>query len=137
MKRACPIPADRRAPGLRFWPLALLWLPAGVAATALVRFGADGRAEGDPGTGLAAIPVMLGSLLPLAPCGLPLALGCRQLWRLGYRAAAWVAGFGLGAVTVAAALPAGLLGPVMIAVHAATLSVPVWIACVWIIVRRK
>ena len=66
------------------------------------------------------------SLLLVAACGLPLALGCRRLWRLSYRRAAWLAGLGLGAVTVAASLMAGLLGPVATAVYAAVLSVPVW-----------
>ena len=69
-----------------------------------------------------------GSLVPVAPCGLPLALGCRRLWRLGYRRAAWTAGTGLGAVTVAASLVAGLLGQIAIAVYAAVLSLPVWAA---------
>ena len=32
------------------------------------------------------------SLVFVAPCGLPLALGCRRLWRLGFRRAAWWAG---------------------------------------------
>ena len=62
----------------------------------------------------------------VAPCGLPLALGCRRVWRLGYRRGAWWAGTGLGAVTVAASLLAGLLGPLAIAVYAAVISLPVW-----------
>ena len=45
---------------------------------------------------LAAVPMMVGSLVPVAPCGLPLALGCRRLWRLGYRRGAWMAGIGTG-----------------------------------------
>ena len=119
---------DKSTGRWRFWALALLWLPAGVVATALVRFGADGGPAAEPGMWLAAVPVMVGSLVPTAPCGLPLALGCRRLWRLGYRRAAWMAGIGLGAVTAAASLLAGLLGPVAIALYAVVLSVPVWIA---------
>ena len=38
------------------------------------------------------------SLIYVAPCGLPLAMACRRLSRLGYRRAAWVAGIGLGAI---------------------------------------
>ena len=72
------------------------------------------------------------SLAPLVPCGLPLALGCRRLWRLGYRRGAWIAGISLGAVTVAAALPAGLLGPLAIAVCAVALGAPVWLAWWWL-----
>ena len=75
-----------------------------------------------------------GSLVFVAPCGLPLALGCRRVWHLGYRRAAWAAGIGLGAVTVAASLVAGLLGPIAIAVYAAVLSLPVWLAW-WCLAR--
>ena len=116
----------------RFWSLALLWLPTGVMATAVVRF--------LPGTGEAQPPSMWGmailmavpSLVFVAPCGLPLALGCQRLWRLGFRRAAWVAGIWLGAVTVAASLVAGLLGPIAIALYAVVLSLPVWIAWWWL-----
>ena len=110
-----------------FWPLALMWLPAGLTATALVRF----SAPGDWASWLLAIP----SLAIAAPFGLPLALACRALWRQGRRRAAWTAGIGLGAVTVAAVLFAGLLGPLAIAVCAVVLSLPVWIA--WWLARRS
>ena len=110
-----------------FWPLALLWLPAAFVATALVRFGWPD----EPGAWLPALQ----SLAVVAPCGLPLALACRRLWRLGYRSAAWAAGTGLGALTVAAGLYAGLLGPLAIAVCAVALSLPVWIA--WWLARRR
>ena len=102
-----------------FWALALLWLPAGIVAQAAVRFGPD------------AVAMEGVSLAPLVPCGLPLALGCRRLWRLGYRRGAWIAGFALGVATVMAALPAGLLGPVAIAACAVLLGVPVWLAWWW------
>ena len=72
------------------------------------------------------------SLTPVAPCGLPLAVGCRRLWRLGYRRTAWTAGVGLGAVTVAGSLVAGLLGPVAIAACALVVSLPSWIAGWWL-----
>ena len=68
----------------------------------------------------------------VAPCGLPLALGCRRLWRLGYRRGVWRAGIVLGAVTVAASLVAGMPGPVAIALYAAGLSLPAWIAWRWL-----
>ena len=118
-----------------FWTLALPWLPAGVVAAAAVRFGADGGPAAEPGMWLAAVPMMAGSLVPVAPCGLPLALGCRRLWWLGYRRAVWMAGIGLGAATAAASLVAGLLGPVAIALYAVVLSVPVWIAWYWLVRR--
>ena len=111
-----------------FWLLALLWLPAGVVATTALRF----APEADPGTWLSMMLMSAGSLVPVAPCGLPLALGCRRLCRLGYRRTSWTSGIGLGAVTVAASLVAGLLGPVAIAVYAAVLSLPVWAAWWWL-----
>ena len=108
-----------------FWALALLWLPAGVVASAVVRFGTESA------TWMSML-MSAGSLAPVAPCGLPLALGCRRLWRLGYRRTAWTAGVGLGAVTVAASLVAGLLGPIAIALYAVTLSLPVWASWWWL-----
>ena len=111
-----------------FWPLALLWLPAGVVAQAAARFGSSAVAFAESGEAMAA----LGSLALAVPCGLPLALGCRRLRRLGYRRAAWAAGIGLGVLTIPAAVFAGLLGPVAIAVWAALLSVPVWLAWLWL-----
>ena len=111
-----------------FWPLALLWLPAGVVAQAAARFGSPHAALGAHGELLAA----LRSLAPVVPCGLPLALGCRRLWRLGYRRAAWVAGVWLGVVTIPVVALAGLLGPVAIAAGAAVVSLPVWIAWWWL-----
>ena len=119
----------------RFWALALLWLPAGVVAQAIVRFGADFGPAAEAGVWLATVPTMAVSLLPVAPCGLPLALGCRRLWWLGYRRGAWTAGIGLGAVTVAASVVAGLLGPIAIALYAVVLSVPVWVAWYWLLRR--
>ena len=119
-----------------FWSLALLWLPAGVMATAVVRVWPGTGGAQPPGLWVMGILMAMPSLVFVAPCGLPLALGCRRLWRLGYRRAAWWAGIGLGAVTVAASLVAGLLGPIAIAVYAAVLSLPVWIAWWWLVRRR-
>ena len=103
-----------------FWPLALLWLPAGIAAGRL-------------GPWLAMMAMETWSLAPFVPCGLPLALGCRRLWRLGYRRGAWIAGVALGAATVAATLPAGLLGPLAIAVCAVALGLPIWLVWWWLV----
>ena len=118
-----------------FWPLALLWLPVGVVAQTVVRFGGVSGAAAEPGTWLATVPMMAGSLVLVALCGLPLAVGCRRVWRLGFRRGAWMAGMMLGAVTVAASLVAGLLGPVAIAVYAVVLSLPVWLAWWWLVLR--
>ena len=104
-----------------FWVLALLWLPAGVFATAAVLFWTTPEAW---------TPMLPESAASLAPCGLPLALACRQLWRLGRRRAAWAMWAGLGAVT--APLVAGLPGPVAITAWAVVLSLPAWMAWWWL-----
>ena len=111
-----------------FWPLALLWLPAGVVAQAVLRFGPSAGAFADAGEAMTALV----SLAVTVPCGLPLALGCRRLWRLGYRRGAWLAGIALGVLIVLATVVAGLLGPVAIAACAAVLSLPVWLAWLWL-----
>ena len=43
-----------------------------------------------------------------------------------------MAGIALGVLTVLATVFAGLLGPVAIAICAAVLSLPVWIAWLWL-----
>ena len=111
-----------------FWPLALLWLPAGVVAQAALRF---------PPDAWSAALTADASLAVLAPCGLPLALGCRRLWRLGYRRGAWRTGIAFGAVTVAVTVVAGLFGPEAVAVCAAVLSLPVWAAWWWLARSRQ
>ena len=76
--------------GRGFWALALLWLPAGVVAQGLVRLVPETGPQGGAGLTPAMLPVLAGSLVLVAPCGLPLALGCRRVWRLGYRRGAWL-----------------------------------------------
>ena len=110
----------------------LIWLPLGLMLTSVVRFPEQ---LASPMGWLALLPA-LGSLIIVAPCGLPLTLACRRLWRLGYRDAAWAAMAVLGLITVAATLLAGLLGPVAIAAYAIILSLPVWIAAA-IVGRRR
>ena len=95
----------------------LVWLPAGIAVTAVFR-----------GMGLPVEPQAWLTLVIIAPCGLPLALACRRLRLRGYPRAAWVAFAVLASVTIVAALFAGLLGPLAIAIYAAVISMPVWIA---------
>lgn len=115
----------------RFWLLALLWLPVGVAATAAIRF-APGAGAAEALMWLPMFLMSVASLVVVAPCGLPLALGCRRLWRQGYRRGAWAAGIGLGALTVVASLVAGLLGPIAILLYAVVLSLPVWATGWWL-----
>lgn len=97
-----------------FWPLALLGLPIGVAAQAAVRFLLAGRSPGDLDYWPAAL-TGVGSHVLVAPCGMPLALGCRRLSCLGYRRSAWLAGTVLGAVAVRASLMVGPPGPQAVA----------------------
>ena len=101
---------------LAFGLLALLWLPTGIAATTLGR-----------GIPWPMAPSAWLSLVVTAPCGLPLALACLRLWRIGYPGTAWAAFAVLALVTVVASLFAGLLGPVAIAIYALVISGPAWI----------
>ena len=121
-------PPHRRSQA-SFYAAALLWLPAGVVASAAVRFGPGSAAPGEWPT---AIAMAASSLIVAAVCGLPLALACRRLGRLGHPRLVWIAGIVLGIATVAAVLPAGLLGPPGIAIVAVVLSLPVWIAAFWL-----
>ena len=121
--------SQRRRSQASFYAAALLWLPAGVLASAAVRFGPTSMA---PGEGATAALMAVPSLIVAAVCGLPLAWACRRLGRLGRVRAAWIAGIVLGVATVAASLPAGLFGPPGIAIIAVVLSLPVWIAVFWL-----
>ena len=105
-----------RTSRLTFGLLALSWLPAGIAATALVR-GMPWPVE----------PSAWLSLVVTAPCGLPLALACRRLRRTGYPGTAWAAFAVLAPVTAVSSLFAGLLGPIAIALYALIISLPAWI----------
>ena len=111
----------RRIRRCGFWAPALLWLPFGVFVTAAVLFWTAPEAW---------TPMFPESAASLAPCGLPLALACRQIWRLGWRRAAWATWAGLGAVT--APLVAGLPGPLAIAAWAVVLSLPAWLLWWWL-----
>ena len=64
-----------------FWLLAVLWLPAGVAAQTGERFLPETGAAPEPGVWVISAVMAISSLVRLAPCGLPLSLGCRRLWR--------------------------------------------------------
>lgn len=115
-----------------FWALALCWLPAGVLVQAAARFVPQADGAPEAGMFMMAVVMSVSSLVVLAPCGLPLALGCRRLWRLGRRQTAWWLGVSFGALTVAASVFAGLLGPVAIAAFALLASAPVWAASWWL-----
>ncbi len=113
-----------------FWAGALLWLPAGVVILGAIRFGLPVTTVSEGWATMAAAAAL--SLVVAALCGLPLALACRRLGRLGHSRAAWGAGIVLGVATVAALLPAGLLGAPAIVIVAVMLSLPAWIAAIWL-----
>ena len=115
----------------KFWLLALAWLPAGIVVVSLAR----GVAPPITPEALFMLPVALLSLAVTAPCGLPLALAFRRIWRTGSTRAAWTSFAILAPLTSFAALFAGLLGPVAIAIYAVVLSVPAWI--VYAVVRKS
>ena len=114
-----------RVPRPLFYLLALLWLPAGVVPSALLRAMA-----------IPPEPQALLSLLTVAPAALPLPLACRRLHRKGFRAIAWAAMAVLSVVTVAATLVAGLLGPAAIVIYALVLNLPVGLAAL-LLPRRE
>lgn len=118
-----------------FWFWALAWLPAGIVAFSLARGAAGFMQLQTLPMMLTAAPMAILSLIPVAPCGLPLALAWRQIRRLGHREAAWAAAGVLAPLTAIASLFAGLLGPIAIAVYALALSAPAWIACA--VLRRR
>lgn len=122
------LPGRARSPVL-FYLAALLWLPAGLILQAAFRFGSMQLHPAE------LVPIAA-SVLVCAPLGLPLPLACRWLWRKGYPRAAWVSVAVLAPLSVVAALFAGLLGPVAIAIGTAVLSLPVWIAAA-LLSRRK
>ena len=104
----------RRTGRFRFWLPALLWLPGGIVAGEVLR------------TGSAEHVMRSSSLVALsaaAPFGLPLALACRRLGRLGYPGPALVAWVALGAAAVA-----DLPDTLPVGVQAVLVSLPVWLA---------
>ena len=110
------------------------WLPVGIVAQAAARFGSDAVEAGRLGPWLAVMAMEGLSLAPLVPCGLPLALGCRKLWRLGYRARRLDHGRRVRRGDGNGDAAGRLLGPVAVAAWAVLLSLPVWIA--WLRLAR-
>ena len=116
----------------RFWLLSLAWLPAGIVVVSLL------LALSRPASPeMALTPAALLSLAPAVPCGLPLALACRGIWRTGSTRVAWISFAILAPLSSFAALVGGLLGPIGIAIHTAVLSAPAWIAYAVVRGRRS
>ena len=103
---------------------------------ALFRFFPGGGEGWTPELILMAGVMMIQSLIPVAVCGLPLALACRRIWRMDFHRTAWSLGVGLGAVTTLATVLAGLLGPLAILIAALVLSLPAWVVA-FLLGRRK
>lgn len=122
--------ADRHA---GFWLLALLWLPALVIGAVLIQFSpylgaSPSEAElrvlhpplavvpmGEVSLWVRLVPALTIALFVFSPAGLAVALPCRQLWRLGYGRAAWIAGATAAFATAALlALAMGLFLPVTV-----------------------
>ena len=114
--------------GIGLLVLAFLWLPAAIVIPSVARFGPDI---------LLMDWTMIYSLVQIAPCGLPLAIACAWLWRLNHRRKSVVAGILMGLTTGLAALPAGLFGPIGVAIAAGVVSLPVWIIAISLWRRQR
>ncbi len=123
---AAPKRRQSKIPRRRFWLVALLWLPIGIAATAVVR-----------GFGLPLEPQAWLSLVVVAPCGLPLAFAWSAIHGLGYPGTAGAVCGILALTTVVLSLVAGLLGPIGIVVYAIVISLPAWILYVVLQLRES
>ena len=110
-----------------FWFWALAWLPLGIVIVSLARGTVGIATPGSLPSMLMSAPMAILSLIPVAPCGLPLAFAWRRIQRSGHPEAAWAAVAVLAPLTAFASLFAGLLGPIAIAAYAAVLSAPAWI----------
>ena len=102
-----------------------LWLPLGVAALGLLRFGLQ--------PGLVSAPALLG-LVAAWPGGIPLTAALQRLRARSRRAAAACAAL-LGPLTVLAATVGGLFGPPGIWIYAGIVSLPAWLV-LWLLQRR-
>ena len=94
-----------------------LWLPVGVAALGLLRFGAL--------PGLFSAPALLG-LVAAWPGGVPLTAALQRLHARSRPAAVACAAL-LGPLTVLAATVGGLFGPPGIWIYAGVVSLPAWL----------
>ena len=112
--------------------LIALWLPLGVAAQALVRFGFQSDLPPTPASTMAMAIVTL--LVFAWPAGIPLTVAVRRLHSRSRPAACGCAAL-LGPLTVYAATIGGLLGPLAVWIYAAILSLPAWLL-LWLLTPR-
>ena len=107
-------PAYRLAAGL----LSLTWLPVGCCAASLAMTGEHAWAANSDGW-----PYLAG----LVSGGVPLALACGLLRRMGHRIAACMAFGVLGPATAVGSVYLAPLGPLWIAAGAAAISLAAWL----------
>lgn len=117
---------------LCFWGVALLWLPMSIVLFSLYRFGWSVLFNAPAEAKYGATMMMLCSL-----SGLFLAIGCRKLWEQGYPKLVIVNAAVLGPVSMFGILFAGLLGPLVMLLYAAILSLPVWLLVAFFRWRNK
>ena len=124
-KASAPAQGQEVTGGGGFWLLALLWLPALVMGAILIQWfpflgASPSELElnvlhpslttvpmGEVQLWVRLVPMFLVAPFVFSSAGLAVALPCRQLWRLGYRRAAWTTG------AAAALTNAALLAPAM------------------------
>ena len=101
-----------------------VWLPVSILVLSLIRFGIEGWSSFDDlQSGLATI----GWLFLLTwPCGLPLTIALRKLYRRS-RAIAYLTAVVLIPLSAVAAITGGLLGPIGILGYTAVFSLPAWL----------
>ena len=128
---------DRRVSGMTasFWAVALMWVPAIEVVDHLVSVVPWMDAVVPPVGPAHTLMWLLLAILILAPMGLPSALLCRWLWRLGYRRMAWSASIVVFAATAAIISSDGelihslqwIIGASAFAPNILAMTLPVWI----------
>ncbi len=104
-----------------FWLPAITWLPAGITLWGM-SYGAN-----EPPAWFAILAATI-----FAPCGLPLALGCRQIARIGHLRWAWACMIGFGVLTLAGPFVPGIAGLLLTLLLAPALGLAVWAGARWL-----
>ncbi|MCY4218271.1 MAG: hypothetical protein OXE56_03230 [Gammaproteobacteria bacterium] len=111
-----------------FLVTAFTWLPAGITLISFIRFGLSVFQN----TG-GADEIMLMFYCSLS--GFFLAFACKKLWFQERKTSTVMCAVLLGPITIFGVLIAGLLGPIMMLLYAAIISIPAWLA-VFIFYKR-